>query len=85
MQHLVYVINEQELAGHDVKDRHIIKPLKEAITNINEKLTSFSAAYEAKTYASDDLLKEQVKEMKEMIKVQDDKTQAINKAQDEKI
>jgi hypothetical protein len=51
MQHLVYVINEQELAGHDVKDRHIIKPLKEAITHVNEKLTSFTTAYELKTYA----------------------------------
>lgn len=50
MQHLVYVINEQVLAGQDVKDRHIIKPLKEAITQVNEKLTSFNSAYDAKTY-----------------------------------
>jgi hypothetical protein len=38
--HLVFVRCTQELSGSKIKDRHIIKPLKEAIDKIEKKFES---------------------------------------------
>jgi hypothetical protein len=55
--HLVYVIDEQNLIETEIKDRHIITPIKGDIKKVNAKLTSFISTYNVTRDASDDMTK----------------------------